>query len=174
MMSTTTWPTLPTYAIAIAAALLVTATPVNAQTAEEDAEAAARAVLEGISEGNVDLLMETMHPEGFLLAVPDQGAPRRQELDAFFESLRGSEGRYLERMWEATVLVDGPIASVWAPYDFHIDGQFSHCGTDTFQLVLEEDRWRVLSVIYTMHRGDACSPSPLGPPPGSPGGGSEL
>ncbi|MGI9629297.1 MAG: nuclear transport factor 2 family protein [Longimicrobiales bacterium] len=135
-----------------------------AQTPEADVEAVARALLQGISEGRTDLLEEAMHPQGRLMAVPDEGPPRRQELAAFFEMVGSSAGQFTERMWNPTVVVDGPIAQLWTPYDFYVDGQFSHCGIDAFQMVLEDGAWKVFSLIYTMHRGDDCEPSPLGPP----------
>lgn len=40
-----------------------------------------------------------------------------------------------ERYWNPTVLVRGPIAVVWSPYEFKIDGETSHCGVDVFDFV---------------------------------------
>ena len=136
------------------------------QVAEDVAqvEAVAEALLQGISEGNGQLLEDALHPAAYLMAVPDEGTARRQERVEFIQSVGDSGGRYLERMWEPRTEVSGPVATVWAPYDFHIDGQFSHCGIDAFQLIRQEDRWVILSVVYTMRRGDDCEPSPLGPP----------
>ena len=127
-------------------------------------EAVAEAVLRGISEGDAALLEEALHPFAYLMAVPDEGTARRQERADFIQNVGESGGRYLERMWDPRTEVSGPVATVWAPYDFHIDGQFSHCGIDAFQLIRQDDRWWVLSVVYTMRRGDDCEPSPLGPP----------
>ena len=69
----------------------------------------------------------------------------------------------LERFWDATVIVDGPLAVVRAPYDFHADGKFSHCGTDIFMLAKSGGAWQITSVSYTVVR-TGCAPSPLGPP----------
>ena len=54
---------------------------------------------------------------------------------------------------------------VWAPYDFHVNGAFSHCGVDVFSLVRTAEGWRIAAVAYTVER-EGCAPSPLGPPPG--------
>ena len=75
----------------------------------------------------------------------------------------GDETRMLERMWDATVLVHGPLAQVWTPYDFHADGEFSHCGVDAFTLIKTSEGWRVSGVAYTVEP-TGCEPSPLGPP----------
>ncbi len=52
-----------------------------------------------------------------------------------------TEQVYRERYWSPTVLIRGPMALVWAPYEFQIDGKISHCGIDAF--VLFQDRQRV-------------------------------
>ena len=127
-------------------------------------EAVAEALLRGISESDAQLLDQALHPAAYLMAVPDEGTARRQERAEFIQNVGDSGGRYLERMWEPRTEVSGPVATVWAPYDFYVDGQFSHCGIDAFQLIRQDDRWVILSVVYTMRRGDDCEPSPLGPP----------
>lgn len=82
----------------------------------------------------------------------------------FARSLAGSEAHFLERMWDAEVRIDGPLAMVWAPYDFHVDGEFSHCGVDLFDLVHTGEGWRIVSVTYTRHPPGGCEYSPLGRP----------
>ncbi len=75
----------------------------------------------------------------------------------------GADGpRFLERYWDPKVLIDGNIAVFWAPYDFHIEGEFSHCGIDSFQLVKREGQWYLSNLSWTRQR-QSCEPSPLGP-----------
>lgn len=93
----------------------------------------------------------------------DSGVPRISEQGAMAASIADAEARFLERMWDPTVLVHGPIAQLWAPYDFWVDGEFSHCGVDSFTLVRAEGRWRIANMTYTVER-EGCAPSPLGPP----------
>lgn len=68
----------------------------------------------------------------------------------------------IERYWDATVLVQGSIAVFWAPYDFHIGGEFSHCGIDSFQLVKQEGQWLLSNLSWTREL-ENCPVSPLGP-----------
>jgi hypothetical protein len=70
--------------------------------------------------------------------------------------------RLVERYWDAHTRIDGPIAVATMPYDFHIDGRFSHCGIDVFTLALGPEGWRIASVAYT-RQIEGCSESPLGP-----------
>jgi hypothetical protein len=71
--------------------------------------------------------------------------------------------RLLERMWTPVVRVQGAIATLWTPYDFHVDGRFSHCGVDTATLLRTGGGWRIAALVYTVQR-TGCAPSPLGPP----------
>lgn len=88
---------------------------------------------------------------------------RRSPNAAYLDGLEGQTETNLERMWESEVRVHGPIAMVWTPYDFHIDGQFSHCGVDAFQLLRTETGWKITGGTYTVERS-GCPESPLGPP----------
>jgi hypothetical protein len=60
-----------------------------------------------------------------------------------------------ERYWSPTVLIRGSIAVVWAPYEFWIDGQTSHCGVDVFDFVKVDGIWRVSNSMWTVEP-DAC------------------
>ena len=68
----------------------------------------------------------------------------------------------IERYWDATVLVQGSIAVFWAPYDFYVDGEFSHCGIDSFQLIKQEGNWLLSNLSWT-REFENCPESPLGP-----------
>jgi hypothetical protein len=70
----------------------------------------------------------------------------------------------IERMWDPEVRIDGPVATVWAPYDFYSATEFSHCGTDAFQLAKTADGWKVAMISYTSQAPPTCSMHPDGPP----------
>jgi hypothetical protein len=90
--------------------------------------------------------------------------PARAQADtSFLRSLANGQQHFLERMWSPVVKLQGPIATVWTPYDFHIDGKWSHCGIDTFTLLRTDAGWQIVALAYTVQRRD-CPASPLGPP----------
>jgi|TARA_B110000196_G_scaffold177214_1_gene151981 hypothetical protein len=60
--------------------------------------------------------------------------------------------QFRERYWDAKVLTDGFIASVWAPYDFYLNGSFSHCGVDLFYLVKTDKVWKIAHFGYTRNK----------------------
>ena len=145
----------------------ISATPAVAQRGDSAAVVAvAQAALRAISTRDSAAARRVMLPGATLLAVnaPDDptAAPRVQSDTAFFTRLASSKQSLTERMWTPTVVLHGTLADVHAPYDFHIDGKFSHCGTDVFTLVRAKGEWRIASIVYTVQR-TGCAPSPLGP-----------
>ena len=80
----------------------------------------------------------------------------------FVTALSDRRASRLERYWDPSVQIRDGIAHFWAPYDFHVDGEFTHCGIDSFQLIRSEGRWKIGSSAYTVRRQN-CEPSPLGP-----------
>ena len=52
---------------------------------------------------------------------------------------------------------------IWTPYDFHIDGAFSHSGVDVFTLLRTPAGWRVASISYTVDP-EQRPDNPLAPP----------
>lgn len=82
-------------------------------------------------------------PEGYMRIhhLPDAAGYRRSRLrrqttvSAFVTSIARNQEDLLERMWNPKVEVQGNLASLWAPYDFHIGGRFSHRGTDALHLL---------------------------------------
>lgn len=61
-----------------------------------------------------------------------------------------------ERIVFGVVKVDGPLAIVWAPYKFYLNGVFSHCGVNSFQLVRLNQQWKIQYLIDT-RRKDNCA-----------------
>lgn len=95
----------------------------------------------------------------FVVKRPDGRVAMEHDSD-FLAALATAKGVWRERIWSPTVLVQGELAQVWAPYDFHLDGAFLHCGVDSFSLVRDGDRWRIAGISYTV-RKRGCPPSPL-------------
>lgn len=81
----------------------------------------------------------------------------------YLESMRGRDDQLLERIWDVEILQHDRLATVWTPYDFYLNGEFHHCGRNSFSLIRDDQGWRIASVVYSMLT-DACEASPLGAP----------
>jgi hypothetical protein len=98
----------------------------------------------------------------FVVVKPDGSVAMEHDTD-FLQALAGKKGVWRERIWQPRVMLDGDLAQVWAPYDFHLDGKLSHCGIDSFSLVRGTDGWRIAGISYSV-RKQGCAASPLGRP----------
>lgn len=106
-------------------------------------------------------------PGAQLTIAPRGGQPatavRQRTIEQQIESAKTNKDTFLERGWNPTVLIEGRIATVWMPYDFHRNGQFSHNGIDVFVLMKLEDGWKIVSAAWTAEPGGATK-HPAGAP----------
>ena len=78
-----------------------------------------------------------------------------------------SGGRYTERGFHPEVRISGPLAMVWLPYDFYLDGKWSHCGVDAFTLLKSSGGWQIATLVWSVEQPPPCQRHPAGPPPGA-------
>lgn len=90
-------------------------------------------------------------------------ALRQRTVEADVEGLSTSKDQLLERMWNPTVLLEGGIAVVWTPYDFHRNGKFSHNGIDVFTLMKLNGVWKIVGTVYSVEP-EPPSRNPAGAP----------
>jgi hypothetical protein len=57
-----------------------------------------------------------------------------------------------ERFWDGHVQLDGDLASYWCKYAFFLNGKFSHCGTDVFQLYRSPQGWKMVNLAYNIQQ----------------------
>ncbi len=146
--------------------LFAVASPIaHAQNTDRDAVLkTVQAFFDTMAAKDVDGARKILMPQGRFHAMrmrdgkPD---PRAFSNEEYFADLQASKQTMRERMWNPEVRVHGLIATVWTPYDFWIDGKFSHCGIDAFDLVKTEEGWKLAGGTYTVE--SKCEPSPLGP-----------
>ncbi len=127
--------------------------------------AAVQAMFDAMAVLDSERFLETILPDGYFLAVGD-GTSQRTSPGDFAKLLESAPRPIFERIWDAEVRIDHTIATVWAPYDVYRGPEFSHCGTDAFQLLKIADAWKVAMVSYTATRPPDCESHPEGPPGG--------
>ena len=104
-----------------------------------------------------------MLPEARIVAT-GRGPASFSTVDEMADRIADPGQAFEERLWSPEVQLHGAIAAIWAPYDFYIDGSFSHCGIDAFHVVGDGESWRVQSLVYTVHQPPDCETHPEGPP----------
>jgi len=50
------------------------------------------------------------------------------------------------------ILIDHEIATAWVPYEFYLNGKFSHKGVDAFILVKVEEEYKIQTLLYNMQK----------------------
>lgn len=156
---------LPAVTIAVLA-LTVGSTRAAAQTAKDSVLATVNEFFRAMTAKDTATARRVERLDGVSFAVrvrPESTTISRNTTERYLQQLAAMRDTYVERMWEPTVLIHGPIAVVWAPYDIHRNGQFVHCGVDAFTLVRSPTAgWQIASTAYTAEP-NGCKPSPLGP-----------
>ena len=148
---------------------LAAVSPVHAQSAQDSVVGVVNEFFRAMTAHDSVTLARVQMPGGVHFAARVQGdsvAVNRGTTEDFARRIGAMKDTYVERMWEPTVLVHGPLAVVWAPYDIHRNREFVHCGIDAFTLLRSSTGWRIATVSYTAEP-TGCKPSPLGPLPKS-------
>lgn len=66
-----------------------------------------------------------------------------------------TEHIYFEKLLSWDIKIDGNLASVWTPYEFYLNGKFSHCGANSFQLFNDNGAWKIIYLV-DMRRRENC------------------
>lgn len=138
----------------------VIAITTNAQTAEDSVKAAINKMFEAMKNSNAAILKTCFGDSAvFQTIIHDKEGnvvARNESVNDFIESISKLPiGAADEQIIFEMVKVDGPLAIAWAPYNFYYNGQFSHCGMDSFQLVRFKDGWKIEYIIDT-RRKEGC------------------
>ena len=107
---------------------------------------------------NAEAIRGVFMPEGQLVAIdkPRDGKgvskTRVFTADAFAKMISEAAGaaEYIEKMPRKEINVSGDLAVVSGRYTFFVGDKFSHCGTNTFNLVRTEAGWRIANAASTL------------------------
>lgn len=50
------------------------------------------------------------------------------------------------------ILIDQEIATAWVPYEFYLNGKFTHKGVDVFIFVKSGNEFKIKTLLYNMHQ----------------------
>ena len=65
---------------------------------------------------------------------------------------RPESQKWDERLLDFKIQIDGNMANVWTPYEFWFNGNFSHCGVNSFQLFKDNGIWKIIYLIDTRRK----------------------
>ena len=73
-----------------------------------------------------------------------QGLEGKQFVDAVI--FRPEKPVWTEILGTLKINISGPLAHVWAPYEFRVDDNFSHCGVNSIHLIKSDQGWKILNI----------------------------
>jgi hypothetical protein len=156
---------MPVLRCVLVAALLISPANARAQTARDSVISTVDQFFRAMAARDTGAIARLVTADGSFFAMRTQGDTLAYSIRsnaAWIRQLGASRDTLIERMWTPTVMVHGPLAVLWTPYDIWRNGAFLHCGVDAFTLIRTNAGWRIGTIAFTMEP-TGCAPSPLGP-----------
>lgn len=135
--------------------------PAFSQTEEEEVKAVIVSLFDGMRAKNADQVVAAFSSEAIMntvIAKPEGSEVGSNSVADFAKriSTTSAETQLDERILDYQIKVDGTMASAWTPYRFYVNGNFSHCGVNSFQFVKTIEGWKIVYIIDT-RRKEPCS-----------------
>ncbi len=111
-------------------------------------------MLQALSDKDTTTLRSMVLPETDLVAIAPNKKANTFSVSAWLNNIASSDSDLKEVSWDQAVQVSGPIASLWAPYEFTVDGEFHHCGINVVNFVETEEGWKVAKIVFSVQRED--------------------
>ena len=129
----------------------------SAQKEEKAIKSVINKFFEGLEKGDTALLRSTCTAAPLLQTyMADKEGNLRVVSEDFtdFVTFIGTPtgNTYDERIQFGEIMVEAQLASVWTPYKFYLNGTFSHCGTNSFQLIKTKEGWKIQYIIDTRRK----------------------
>lgn len=142
--------------------VIFTYTLTTAQSTPEDSvKATVNKLFDGMKNSDASVISQVFADSAILQTIgrnkEGQTVIRTDAVKGFAEQIsKLPKGAADERISFESVRIDGPLATVWTPYKFYYNGNFSHCGVNSFQLVRINGTWKIQYLIDTRRR-DGCN-----------------
>jgi len=76
---------------------------------------------------------------------------KSQPIAALFKSIVSIPDsiQFEEKLTSMNIQIDRTMANAWVGYEFWLNGKFSHCGINSFQMVDFDGEWKIIYLIDT-------------------------
>lgn len=119
---------------------------------------------EGLHKGDTLLINQTISSTLKLQTVfvnkKGENILKTESKNDFLQSVANKvkEDIWFEKLISISIKIDGNLASVWTPYEFYFNNEFSHCGVNSFQLFNNNGNWEIIYLADT-RRKEGCKSS---------------
>jgi hypothetical protein len=138
-------------------ATVVGTNTISAQTAEDSVKATVNNLFTAMKNADAVLLKSVFADSAILQTITKNKAGekviRNEDIAGFIDFVsKAPKGAADEQISFGSIKIDGDLASVWTPYKFYYNGNFSHCGVNSFQLVRLKNDWKIQFLIDTRRK----------------------
>lgn len=127
--------------------------PPDSSGQEQAVRATLDALFDGMRAGDSTAVRSLFAPGARIRSVEAQGEVKLGEIrtaDDFARTVgQARDAVWDERIWDADIRVDGPMAAAWMSYVFYVGDERSHCGVNSVHLVRRDNGWRIQHITYT-------------------------
>lgn len=140
--------------------ILATTSPAVAQKDASQVQSTIDQLFTGMRSGDSSLVRNSFVANATLqtVAISADGSVKiqRSSVDGFAKAVGTPHTDvWDEQVYDLVIKVDGPMATVWAPYKFYRGDTFSHCGVNAFILIKDQNQWKIESITDT-RRKEQC------------------
>lgn len=119
----------------------------------QDIEKPIHTLFLGMKNADPELMKSAFAENAVLQSIAKDGTVKNENVQEFIASVsKFSKDDLDEKIIIDAVHSDGGLASVFTPYSFYFKGKFSHCGANSFQLVKQQNEWKIQYIIDTRRK----------------------
>lgn len=112
-----------------------------------------RNLFSGMKNADPEMVKSAFAEGAILQTLAKDGTVKNENVQEFIASFsKFSKDDLDERITIEAIHTDGGLASVFTPYSFFFKGKFSHCGANSFQLVKQQNGWKIQYIIDTRRK----------------------
>lgn len=139
--------------------LLMTVLVGKAQTENEAIQKTIMTLFDGMRKGDSAMVHSAFAKDAIMQTIANNREGQMQVQSGNLTDFLKAVGTPHAEVWDeriefGDIKVDGPMASVWTPYQFFRGENFSHCGVNSFQLYKSEKGWKIIYLVDTRRRDD--------------------
>ena len=107
----------------------------------------------GMKNADTVMIKSVFAENAILQTITKNNTVKTENVQDFVNSIsQFSANDANEKITFEAIHLDGNLASVLTPYEFYYKGKFSHCGANSFQLVKQNDTWKIQYLIDTRRK----------------------
>lgn len=107
--------------------------------------------MDALNNNNAEIAKGIVMDDAFLTVVykkDNRTLKRDISMNDFISDIEKRTIKVEEKIWNLKINVNENIASAWMDYDFHIEGKFSHKGSNVILLTKMNEKWLISHILF--------------------------